>query len=450
MTLKSSLFFAKSLIFPKTGKKTSARKSLVGALVCIALSIVPLVVVLSVTNGMINGMTERLIGLSSNHIQAYVATGIKETSSAKNFYDYADKLCEHEEITQAWPEISLSALAAGKNIRTGIQIRAIPPEIFTQNESFSSLFKVIDGSYDEFLNSQSEQNQNQKIALVGQKTAEILNLKAGDSFRVITTRKNGSKVSPRLTSFKVGAIISSGYQELDKLWVFIPLETAYSFINTRSADFTIMLKTKYEPSSVNIVRVQYELQEQNGRIANFYRWDEVNSSEFENFSSTKVMLVCIMLMIVLVASINISSAVVMLVMERQNEIAILKSIGGSPKGITLSFLIAGTSCGLGGVILGLPLGILLSVFSNQLVFAIEWIVNVFAKFTQVLKGVSVNEISYITLMDPSYYLSEIPIDIPWSQIILICIFTIILSMIVSFIPAHKAGKEKPLDILRKN
>jgi lipoprotein-releasing system permease protein len=64
--------FAKSLIFPKAEKKSSARRSLWGALLCIGLSIVPLVVVLSITNGMIQGMTDRIIGLSSNNIQAYV------------------------------------------------------------------------------------------------------------------------------------------------------------------------------------------------------------------------------------------------------------------------------------------------------------------------------------------------------------------------------------------
>ena len=63
MTIKASLKFARSLIFPKTEKKSSARRSLFGALLCIGLSIVPLVVVLSISNGMINGMTERIIGL---------------------------------------------------------------------------------------------------------------------------------------------------------------------------------------------------------------------------------------------------------------------------------------------------------------------------------------------------------------------------------------------------
>ena len=80
MTIKSSFLFAKSLIFPKAEKKSSARRSLWGALLCIGLSVIPLVVVISITNGMIQGMTDRIIGLSSSHVQAFVAQNIKETA----------------------------------------------------------------------------------------------------------------------------------------------------------------------------------------------------------------------------------------------------------------------------------------------------------------------------------------------------------------------------------
>ena len=85
MTFKSSLKFAGSLIFPKAEKKSSARRSLFGAMLCIGLSIVPLIAVISITDGMIDGMTDRLIGLSSGHLQSYIASGIPQVKSAKAF-----------------------------------------------------------------------------------------------------------------------------------------------------------------------------------------------------------------------------------------------------------------------------------------------------------------------------------------------------------------------------
>ena len=279
--------------------------------------------------------------------------------------------------------------------------------------------------------------------------AELLDLHAGDTFRIITIKTNNGKQSPKLTSFTVSAIVSSGYQELDALWVFVPLETVYQFISLENASFTVMIETP-DAYSPDLVRIQKDLKTNYGKYANFYRWDQVHEAEFENFSSTKVMLVFVMLLIVLVASINISSAIVMLVMERRKEIAILKSIGATPSGITFSFIITGISCALGGLAIGLPLGLLAAVNANEIVNFIEKIVNAFAKIGYLLKGVPAAEIKAIKLMDPAYYLQMIPVDLPFMQIILISLATVVLALLVSIVPSVKAGKEKPLDILRKS
>ena len=448
MTFKSSLMFAKSLIFPRAEKKSSARRSLWGALICIGLSIVPLVVVLSITNGMIQGMTDRIIGLSSSNIQAYVSPKLKDTQTAGSYRDYARQFLEVNGVLDAYPEIGVTALAAGKKMRTGAQIRALDKDIFTKNKAFNKLFTIIEGDLSDYENQDSEENSSQKKAVIGQKMAEMLEVHAGDTFRVITIKTINGKQSPKLTSFTVAAIISSGYQELDALWVFVPLETAYQFVSLDNASYTIMINTP-DAYSADLVRIQKELKTKFGKYMNFYRWDQVHEAEFENFSSTKVMLVFVMLLIVLVASINISSAIVMLVMERRKEIAILKSIGATPSGITFAFIITGMTCGLGGLAIGLPFGLLAAVNANEIVNIIEKIVNFFARVGYLLKGVPADEINAIRLMDPAYYLQEISVNLPFSQLLLISVATVLLALVVSIIPSVKAGREKPLDILRK-
>ena len=449
MTFKSSLMFAKSLIFPRAEKKSSARRSLWGALICIGLSIVPLVVVLSITNGMIQGMTDRIIGLSSSNLQAYVSPKLKDTQAPDSYRAYAKQFLEVDGVLEVYPEIGVTALAAGKKMRTGAQIRALDKDIFSKNKSFNELFSVIEGDLSDFENQNAEEtSSSQRNAVIGQKMAELLELHAGDTFRIITIKTNNGKQSPKLTSFKVSAIVSSGYQELDALWVFVPLETVYQFVSLDNASYTIMINTP-DAYSPDLVRIQRELKAKFGKYMNFYRWDQVHEAEFENFSSTKVMLVFIMLLIVLVASINISSAIVMLVMERRKEIAILKSIGATPSGITFAFIITGMTCGLGGLALGLPFGLLAAVNANQIVNAIEKIVNFFARLGYFLKGVPADEINAIKLMDPAYYLQTIPVNLPFSQLLLIALSTVLLALFVSIIPSVKAGREKPLDILRK-
>lgn len=431
MTLKSSLMFARSLIFPKTEKKSSARKSLFGAMICIGLSIVPLIVVISLTNGMINGMTERLIGLSSGHLKAYVAAQIKEVKTKDAFFEYVQGVKDVRGVTDVYPEVNVSALAVGKNGRVGIQIRGLQNDIFTANPHFSKLFSAVEGSISDFENT----------VYIGQKLSEDLELHAGDTLRIITTKTNKTSgiVTPKLSTFKIGAVITSGYQELDQFWVFIPVENVYKSISMDNATFNVMIETN-DAFSPQLARIQRDVKTYFENYANVYRWNQVHAPEYENFSSTKVMLIFVMMLIVLVASINISSAIIMLVMERQKEIAILKSIGASPKGITFSFLLAGTACGAGGIILGVPLGLLITIFSNQLVKIVENVINFFSKL---ING------SKIEILNPAYYLAEIPVEIPAVQVVLVIAGVILLSMLVSYIPSKKAGKEKPLEILRK-
>ena len=447
MNLSYSLMFARSLIFPKAEKKSIARKSLFGAMLCIGLSVVPLIVVISVTNGMIEGMTERIIGLSSSHIQAYVAPGISKVKTPQDFVEYANTTASLKGVTNIYPEVEISALAAGKSMRSGIEIRAVQNDIFIRNKSFAKLFEVVEGDISAFTD--FDPSEKNPPAVIGKKLSEDLNLHAGDVFRVITTRSVTreleddeseplTRVIPKLSSFKITAVVSSGYQELDQFWVFIPLESAYKTLSMESANYNVMIETG-DAFSPELVAIQRKLSESFGRYANVYRWDQIHTAEFENFSSTKVMLVFVMMLIVLVATVNISSAIVMLVMERQKEIAILKSIGAKPCGITVAFLLAALACGAGGLVFGVPAGILLTIFSNQIVHGLEWIINFFA----VMGGGG-----QIHLMDPAYYLSEIPIDLPINQILLIIVAVMLLSVLVSFIPAKKAGKEKPLDILR--
>lgn len=443
MNFKASLMFASSLIFPKAEKKSSARRSMLGALLCIGLSLVPLIVVLTVTNGMIEGMTERLIGLSSSHLEALVSRSVLEVSSCDNFTKFADGISEIKGVTHAYPQVSLTALAGGKKERCGAQVRCVPGNIFQTNKAFESLFTVIDGDISDF-------TPGAKNAVIGNKLSEDLELKPGDNFRLITTKSgSGGTVTPKLTSFKVSAIVSSGYQELDALWVFIPIDSAYDHIPLSTADFSVMIETEDAFSSL-LFKIRNDVEKYCMRKANVYTWSQMNASEFENFSSTRVMLVFIMMLIVLVASVNISSAIVMLVMERRKEIAILKSTGATNSGITFSFLVAGFVCGLGGVLVGVPAGLLFAVNANTLVSSAEKFINQAGKIFYLLRGLPLSEIKEIHLMDPAYYLSEIPVNIPFSQIFAIVCVTLILSVIVSFIPAFKAGKEKPIFLLQKN
>lgn len=454
MTMRSAVWFSLKMIFPKTEKSSSARKSFFGAIICIAISLIPLVVVLSVSDGMINGMTERIIGLSSSHITAQLLYGADEASNAKTLSEFAEKISEIDGVKNAYPEIAVTVLATSGSYRTGAQIRAVSPNIFSGDTAFTKLFEVKDGDINSFVGvdagGQAGNPASLRRAIIGTRLSELLNVKAGDTFRIISLQQTPSGIFvPRNSQFTVSAVVSSGYQELDAMWVFIPLEAAYTSLPLANADIAVRIETE-NAYSHELSAIEKRIAEQTYKVASVYNWSDLNASQFENFSSTRVMLVFIMMLIVLVASVNISAALVMLVMERRREIAILKSIGATSGGVMFSFLIVGLSAGFGGVLAGIPLGIACAINSNKIISAVERIVNIVSEFFYALRGADLSGVSQIKLFNPEYYLTEIQITLSFTGIFLIALFTLVLSLIVSIAPALKAGKEKPLETLRKS
>lgn len=453
MNIKSAFLFAKSLTFPRTSKKSIARKSVLSSIICVAISVVPLVAVMSVADGVIDGMTDRIIGLSSGNLQSYVYKNSPSTKSAKNLKMVAAEIAEIDGVIKTFPEVATNALATGKNSRTGVHIRAVQADIFKENEAFAKYFKVLSGNTDDAQRPEnadvSSTAQRPKNAVVGEKVASLLNLTVGEKFRIITTRllPNGKTV-PRLTSFNVSAIVSSGYQELDALWIFVPLETAFSYATKDNSTFSIMIETE-DALSTDLYKTRHRIDAKMRNKAVTYTWNELNSSQFENFSSTRLLLLFVMMLIVLVASVNISSALVMLVMERQNEIAILKSVGSSSSEISLSFVIAGVFCAVIGCLIGLAVGVAISLNINAILNFIELIVNFFGKIAFVASGKNAGNFVALKIMDPAYYLTDIEAKVSGSELALIFFVVTALAIFVSVIPAIQAGRKKPIEILRK-
>lgn len=445
MNLAASFLYAKRIVFPKKSNVSRGTKSLFGAMICIGISLIPLVAILTVSEGMIDGITHRMIELSSHDLQISAEDSDWQKSSYQEIKNFSHKIEEIPGIQKSYPEISCSALVAGKNYRSGAYIRAVEKNLFQIDKGFNEYFELIDGE-------RSFENQND--AIIGKHLSEVLNLKAGDSFRIITINRVGQSVVPKLSSFVVKGIVSCGYQELDALWIFIPIESAFKNLALNSCQFSIGLSTDFTFDNQKLFKLQNDVQNflySEESLENSYviRWDEANRSQFENFSSTKALLLLIVLVILLAASINISSGVVMLVMERKKEIAILKSTGATSFGISFAFLIAGTSCGLGGLLFGLPIGLFVSVNVNEIIKFFENIANFFVNIFNILVYSKDVVNANVHILNPEYYLQNIPINIPVQKLILMSVFTLVLSMIMAALPSIKAGKEKPINTLRK-
>ncbi len=440
MTFKSSLLYAVRLLIPKKQSSSNGRKSLFGAMIGIALSIVPFIVVIIVADGMIEGITGRIIGLSSYHLQA-VQTSPKSLSNNEHLQlldSIANDIDTVDGVTGTFVERQGVALAIGNTGRTGATIRAVEDTIFTESKGFNEYIEVVEGEAG---------FPSKNSIVVGKKIAETLEVNVGDTLRLMSTQTlpNGN-VIPKMYSGIVSGIVSSGYEEIDALWVFLPLEVGFSYLSSASSQIKVGIETE-DPFSNDLTRVTLSTMRILEDDFSLYRWSDVNTSQYENYASTKMLLMLIMFLILLIASVNISAALIMTALERQKEIAILKSIGASPAGIAIAFLITGVLCALGGLIIGIPVGIIFGMNFNEILLFFETFFNEIAKVWYYISSGA--DYVPVTLLNPAYYLETIPVTVPTVELLYMVIGTIVLSVLVSIVPAFRAGSERPLDILRK-
>jgi lipoprotein-releasing system permease protein len=171
-----------------------------------------------------------------------------------------------------------------------------------------------------------------------------------------------------------------------------------------------------------------------------YTWKELQRSQYSSYESTRQILLFIMALVVIVAAVNVSSAASMLAIERQRDIAVLKASGASPGDTGRIFLWASFLTGLSGAVIGISLGLLIGVCINPLIHGLE---RALSFFSGLFNGREVK------ILDPGYYLERIPVIVNGKTVLLIGISTILCSVLASWIPARRAGKTRPIEILRK-
>ncbi len=426
----------------KNRESSNARKSLYGALLGIALSLVPLIVIIVVADGMIAGISARIIELSRSHISAIPDPRSEYT--AGEYLELADSLAALPGIKGSWPECQGIGIAVGPNGRAGGQIRALTWDFFTAVSVDSGLLRF------SLTDTVSKEDFEGNIAFMGEKLAADLGLKRGDTFRLLTMRTlpDGSTV-PRFSSFELKDTVSSGYQEMDALWIFIPFEIGFELLDKTGVSAFISVRTNNPFSGIeeNLDAVSLTLPQ--GFF--LYTWESLNRSQFHSFNTARTLLLFIAFMILLVAAVNISSAMVMLVLERRREIAVLKSAGASPACIAFSFLIAGFFTGLGGLIIGLPSGVLCSLYINGIFHLIEQCINGALAFFRAFEKLEAAQLllQEVHLLDPSLYLETIPVQLDFGALFFVATGTLVLSVLFSLIPVLRSVREKPVEIFRK-
>ena len=393
-----------------------------GAAAGIAVSLIPIIVTLIVADGMIRGITDRYIEVGTGHVQVF-------DSNSGDYAEAIDIINKMENVRGTWLEKRGMGVLAGRSGRTGVTVRSIESSFWDEKGSFSFL-KIIDGAH---------KPETERDMIIGVTLAENIGAKVGDTVRLMTVKSGGEgSFSPRMTSFIVRGITSCGYNELDALWCIIDYDDKGRVFSSEQTSSSLIVKIDNPFNKAdNFVNNIYANLDTG---YNCYTWKDLLRSQYSAYETSRQLLLFIMALIVVVAAINVSSATTMLVLERQRDIAVLKITGGSVRGVTGVFIWGSFLTGLTGSVTGIILGLLIGSNINILIRSLEKLLSF---FSGLFNGEEVK------ILDPGFYLETIPIIIDWKMVILIGFFAILCSVLASWLPARRAGKLKPMELIRK-
>ena len=406
------------------GRAREGGRYLRGAAAGVALSLVPIVVTLVVADGMIRGIMDRFLELGSGHLRIYNWRNPREPFPEQTM----ESILALPGVRGAWFERQGLGVIHGPGGSKGAMIRSTE-QSFWDDEGSRKFLNVLYGEV---------KLDDPGNVVLGEELARTIGATVGSLVRVMTTYVSpiGTAI-PRVTLFTVRGIVSSGYRELDALWCIMNLEAGRRTLPETSEAYLVV---KIDDPYNKVDTMARSLRELLGPNFGVFTWKAIHRSQYSSFQSTRQLLLFIMALIVIVAAVNVSFATSMLAIERQRDIAVLKNSGASPFFTSGVFLWGAFLTGVIGSVIGIAAGLALGASVNILIRTLETILSFFSGLFHA---------GPVTILDASYYLETIPIIVNWQVIFMIFIFTVISSVLASWFPARRAGKLKPVEILRK-
>ena len=378
----------------------------------IMLGVATLIIVMSVMNGFREELFSRILGLNG-HMNVYSLNG--------PLYDY-DYLKSRVEplkgIEQVTPMIESQALVSKSGTSMGVMVRGLSWADFTNRPLLRD--SVQSGKLEDFTGN--------KVA-IGTVLANKLRLRAGDTITLLSPQVKSTPFGsvPRQRSYEIALIFDVGMYEYNSGFVFMPLDTAQTFFQLDSA-VTALEVFLSDPSKLDQVRETVELTVK-GR-AGVYDWRDTNQSFFNALEVERNVMFLILTMIILVAAFNIISSMIMLVKDKGQDIAILRTMGASRSNMMKIFMLTGASIGVLGTLFGAALGIAFAMNIESI--------------RQFLEGMTGTEL----FADEIYFLSQLPAVIDWGEVMSVIAMAFFLSVLATLYPAWRASRLDPVEALR--
>jgi lipoprotein-releasing system permease protein len=381
------------------------------SMVGIALSVAALIVVLSVVNGFQREFRDRILAAAA-HVQIGGFDGWIE-----NWPALVAQATALPGVLAAAPYIDAQGMLSSGPVSRGALLRGVRPDL---DRKVVDLDKhVIKGRLDDLA-------QGRFAVILGADLAGALGVSTGDRVTLVAPQPEGGDVSPRLRDLEVVGIVSVGLYEFDSTLALMNMDdlAALEGLGTRVSGVRLRLADPF------MARVLAR------RIANTIPdvlvtdWTRSHLNLFQAVQTSKTMLVIILALIVTVAAFNIVATLVMAVLDKEADIAILRTLGATPGAILRIFMVQGALIGIIGTIAGVALGVVLALNAQIVVKAIETVLGFHFLSPQV------------------YQIGELPSELRLGDVTLTALAALLLSFAATIYPSWRATRVRPAEVLR--
>ena len=377
----------------------------------ITVGVVALIVVLSVYAGFTDGLRDQILGINS-HIIVQSSNG-----SIRNYELTRDRILTVPGVVGATPYLYAQTLLSGATGGSGVVLRGVDPE--TASNVISLGRQIIAGSLEELNN---ESQPAVPPIILGKQLASDIRVGLGSKIRLISPSGplTPMGIIPKIKTCRVVGLFESGMYEYDSSLAYMSISQVQKFLET--GDVVHGIEVTVEEKQLNRAdRVAEAIKEKLGPDTIARDWMAMNRNLFAAFKLEKIgMFICVAL-IILVAALNIISALIMVVMEKTRDIAILKSMGSTSVSIMKIFFLQGLVISLTGTILG------------------------------VLGGLGLCELlsryEFIELPSNVYPMTTLPIKVLPLDVFIIACCSIVISLLATLYPSWKASTVKPAEVL---